>query len=116
MKRLTISLVFLYLLFGLNGCYTILPTSEESYEVTEVIVYYPVPVPIPQPVYPPVINPPYYPHPPIFVPYPEPKIRQPEQPQSGGGSGDQVRDPLRGHGERNPGPVHKQVRNDGGRR
>ncbi|MCW8809344.1 MAG: hypothetical protein OQJ93_09160 [Ignavibacteriaceae bacterium] len=126
MKRLIISLVFLFLLIGLSGCYTILQTSEECYEEQEVIVYYPVPVPIPPPppISPPVspiIRPPYVPSPPVKIPEPKPIIRHPENPNRGGGSGDQVRDPLRGHGERgnserNPEQDRTPDRNDGGRR
>jgi hypothetical protein len=105
MKRLIISLVFLFLLIELSGCYTILQTSEECYEEPEVIVYYPVTVPLPPPppISPPVspiIRPPYIPNPPVKNPEPQPIIRHPQDPNPSGGSSNQVRDPLRNHGGR----------------
>ena len=107
MKRLIFYLVFLFLILGFNGCYTILETSNECNEEPDVIVYYPVPVPVPTlpppPISPPIspiIRPPYVPNPPIHNPEPQPIIRQPENPNNGQGSGNQVRDPLRNHGGR----------------
>ena len=125
MKGVLALMVYLFVLLGLNGCYTILPTSEVSNEVTEVVVYYPVPVPIPPPDPGPWPHPdpPYPPSPRPPAPYPElqPKLRQPEVPTDRKGFEDQVRDPLRGHAERRngegiPDPVNKPNRNDGGRR
>lgn len=106
MKRLIFYLVFLFLLIGLSGCYTILETVEECDEAPDVIVYYPVPVPTLPPLPPisppisPVIRPPYVPNPPVHNPEPQPKLRQPENPNIGQESGNQVRDPLRDHGGR----------------
>lgn len=108
MKRLIISLVFLFLMFELNGCYTIVETSDEYNDESGIIVYYPVPVPVatlppPPPISPPIspiIRPPYVPNPPVHNPEPQPIIRQPENPNNGQGSGNQVRDPLCNHGGR----------------
>lgn len=103
MKGLITSLVFLFLLIGLSGCYTIPQHFADDNECEEVVVYYPEPVPPPPPIAPPIspiIRPPYVPRPPVMVPDPKPIIRQPEVPQETKGYKDQVRDPLRGHGER----------------
>jgi hypothetical protein len=118
MKRLIISLVFLFLIFGLNGCYTILETSEECNEEPDVIVYYPVPAPVPTlpsppPISPPIspiIRPPYVPNPPVHNPEPQPKLRQPENPNIGQGSVNPMRDPLRDHGGRGNGNRNTQGR------
>jgi len=126
MKVVLTSIVNLFVLLGLNSCYTILPISEECNKVTEVMVYNPVPVPTPppRPVYPPVspiIHPPYVPSPPINDPEPKPIIRLPEVSKDRRGYEEQVRDPLRRQGERGnseriPDPVNKANRNDGGRK
>ena len=100
MRGVFSSIFFFVVLLGLNGCYTITYLSSDDNECENVIVYYPISVP------PPVIDPgpwpgpnPPYP-PPTPNPDPQPKIRQPEVPVERKGSGDQVRDPLRGHGNR----------------
>ena len=111
MKRFIISLVFLFLLIGLSGCVTV----PHHYTYVEEVIYYPPPPPPPEYYYPPVPPTPPIVKLPVSEPNP-PRIRQPEKPNRGGGSDNQVRDPLRGHGERNPGPVHKPERTDGGRR
>lgn len=121
MKVVLTSIVSLFVLLGLNGCYTILPTSEGCNEVTEVIVYYPVSVPVPPPDPRPWPDPPYPPPPQPPAPDPQPKLRQPEVPKERIGYEEQVRDPLRRQGERGnseriPDPVNKPNRNDGGRK
>ena len=118
MKRLINSLVFLFLIFGLSGCYTILETVEECNETPNVIVYYPVPVPVPTLPSPPPISPPVspiiplpiVPNPPVHNPEPQPILRQPESPNNGQGSGNPVRDPLRDHGGRGNGDRNTQGR------
>ena len=82
----------------LVGCYTIPRHFAEEYE--EIIIY------DPGPTEPPVYDPPILiPGPPVFYPpapdpNPEPKLRQPEKTKDRNGYENQIRDPLRGHGNR----------------
>jgi hypothetical protein len=99
MKRLITSLVFLFMITALGGCYTIPKHFADDYDSEQVIIYYEVPPP------PPIIDyyPPIPPTPPVTNPpdpNPKPIIRQPNPPNNSGNSGNQVRDPLLGHGER----------------
>ena len=99
MKRLINSLVFLFLMIGLSGCYTIVQNSKEYYQEPEIIVYYPVPVPVPPPDPGPCPIPVPPNNPPSPNPDPQPIIRHPINPDRGGET-NPTRDPLRGHGER----------------
>jgi hypothetical protein len=90
MKVLITSLVFLFLLIAFSGCYTVPQYFAENNECEEVIVYTEVVLPPPPIIY----------YPPVPDPNPRPIIRQPEIPLETKGYKDQVRDPLRGHGER----------------
>ena len=112
MKGILIILVLSLGLMGLIGCATV----PRHYTYVEEVIYYPPPPPPPPEYY----YPPVPPTPPVVAPpAPEtrpPRDRQPEKPKERKGYEDQVRDPLRGHGERNPEQDRKPERNDGGRR
>ena len=112
MKGVLIILVLSLGLMGLIGCATV----PRHYTYVEEVIYYPPPPPPPPEYY----YPPVPPTPPVVTPpAPEmrpPRDRQPEKPKERKGYEDQVRDPLRGHGERNPEQDRKPERNDGGRR
>lgn len=112
MKGILIILVLSLGLMGLIGCATV----PRHYTYVEEVIYYPPPPPPPPEYY----YPPVPPTPPVVTPpAPEmrpPRDRQPEKPRERKGYEDQVRDPLRGHGERNPEQDRKPERNDGGRR
>jgi len=95
MKGVLITLGLLMILFGMNGCYTVLQYSNNDCEPT---VY------IEQPII--VIEEPYYPPydpgpPPVIVPNPpadpKPIFRPVEQPENGNGNS-RVRDDLRNNG------------------
>ena len=90
MKWLLTSLVFLIMLIGLSGCYTIPQHFADENDYQEVIIYYEVPLPPPPPIY----------YPPVPDPTPLPILRQPAEEKNRNNSGNQVRDPLRGHGNR----------------
>jgi hypothetical protein len=91
MKTVITSLIFLFVLIGLSGCYTVPQHFADNNEYTEVNIYYEVPLPSPPPVeyFPPVPN-----------PAPVPIVRQPAEEKNRNGSGNQVRDPLRNNGRR----------------
>jgi hypothetical protein len=112
MKGVLIILVLGLGLVGLIGCATV----PRNYTYVEEVIYYPPPPPPPPEYY----YPPVPPTPPVVTP-PAPETRPrrdrlPEKPKERKGYEDQVRDPLRGHGERNPEQDRKTERNDGGQR
>ena len=112
MKGVRIILVLSLGLMGLIGCATV----PRHYTYVEEVIYYPPPPPPPPEYY----YPPVPPTPPVVTP-PAPEMRAPrdrqlEKPKEIKGYEDQVRDLLRGHGERNPEQDRKPERNDGGRR
>ena len=91
MKRLIASLVFLFLILAVSGCYTIPHHLADDNECEQIIIYYEVPLPQPPQIYlPPTPDP----------GPPRPMIRGPVEERNNNKSGNQVRDPLRGHGER----------------
>jgi hypothetical protein len=89
MKRLINSLVFLFLIFALNGCVTV----PHHYTYIEEIIYYPPPPP--DPYYPPL--PPTSPV--VNSPVPETRPQRDWQPEVPKDSY-QKRDPLRGGSDR----------------
>ena len=98
MKGIFSLAVFVTLVICLTGCYTIPHHFADDDEYQEIIIYYPVPIepydpcPEPYPPDPPTINPPVH--------NPQPIVRQPEPPRNDQGYKDQIRDPLRGQGNR----------------
>ena len=104
MKRLIASLTFLFLMIAVSGCYTIPQNFADDNECEQIVIYEPIcvlpapPVAPPPPISP-IIRPPIV-RPPVIVPHPKPIINQPNPPKNSGNSGNQVRDPLRSHGER----------------
>lgn len=93
MKGIFSLTVFVTYIISLTGCYTI-PQHFTDDEFQEIIIYYPEPIPLPEP----CCVDPIPPDPPNNNP--KPIIRQPETPRNDQGYRDQVRDPLRGNGNR----------------
>jgi len=118
MKGVITIFAFVFVLMGLNGCYTI----PHHFADDEEVVYYPPIEPyIPDPIIIVIDYPPPLPSPPINLPAPErnlPKDRQPEKPKDSYDS----RDPLQGGSGRGSGeinivpPVRTPERKDRGQR
>lgn len=106
MKGIFSIVVFVVFVISLTGCYTIPRHFADDDEYQEIIIYYPVPV---QP-YDPCPDPPYIsgPHPLPNPPVHNPIVRQPEPPRNDNGYKDQIRDPLRGQGNR--GDIERKTR------
>ena len=114
MKAVFLWIIFIYIIVGLNGCYTVPHHFADENAYIEIIVYYPDPIP-------PVGGPwptPDDPYTPIIYPtVTSPVNRQPEKPKDDGnsyGKRDQLQDgSQRGNGEvKSDPPVRNPQQND----